>query len=96
MIRRILVVAFLFAIFTGSAFAADIDRHGNYTEKDASGAAADKCKNFSGTDDNRSPCMDWCSAYKTADPTAACSCDDGACPPDATIAPQAAAAPAAR
>lgn len=94
MIRRILATAFLVGLLTGSAFAADIDRHGNYTEKDASGVAAEKCRNFSGTDDNRSHCADWCSAYIAANASTTCECDDGACPPDAPIAPQAAAAPA--
>jgi hypothetical protein len=93
MIHRILVVALLVALCAGSAFASDIDRHGNYNEKDASGAAAAKCKNFIGTDDNRSACMDWCRDYTAANAGASCDCDDGVCP-DAPPAPQAAAAPA--
>ena len=92
MLHRLLAVAFVVALFVGSASASDIDRHGNYTEKDATGAAAEKCKNFIGTDDNRSACTDWCHDYTSANAGASCECDDGACP-DAP-APQAAAAPA--
>ena len=93
MIHRLLAVAFVAALFAGSASAGDIDRHGNFTEKDASGAAAAKCKNFIGTDDNRSACMDWCRDYTAANAGTSCDCDDGACP-EASAAPQAAAAPA--
>jgi hypothetical protein len=79
MIRRLLVVSLLLALSAGSAFAADIDRHGDFTSKDASGATAQKCKNFVGTDDNRSACTDWCSTYLAANSGATCNCDDGAC-----------------
>jgi len=90
MIHRVLAVAFVVALFAGSAFASDIDRHGNYTEG-AAGAAVAKCKNFIGTDDNRGHCTDWCSSYTAANAGATCSCDEGACP-DAPVAPVAAAA----
>lgn len=94
MIHRLLAVALLVALFTGSAFANDIDRHGSYTDK-SSGTAAEKCKNFGGTDDNRTACTDWCTSYTAANAGASCKCDEGAClVADATAAPIAAAAPA--
>ena len=94
MIHRVLAIAFLGVFFAGSAFAGtDIDRHGTYSDKDASGATVLKCKNFSGTDDNRGACTDWCTTYTTANASATCTCDESACP-DAAPAPQAAASPA--
>jgi hypothetical protein len=93
MIRRVLAIAFLGAFFVGSAAAgSDIDRHGTYSEKNASGAAVLKCKTFSGTDDNRGACTDWCTTYTTANADATCACDESACP-EAPPTPQAAAAP---
>lgn len=93
MIRRVLAISVLASFFAASAFAGpDIDRHGTYTEKDASGAAAQKCKTFSGSDDNRTDCADWCNTYTTANAGASCACEEGAC--SDAIAPQAAAAPA--
>jgi hypothetical protein len=92
MIHRVLVVALLVALFATTASAIDIDRHGTYTEGPA-GAAVSKCKNFGGTDDNRGNCTDWCTTYTTANASASCACDEGACP-DAPPAPVAAAAPA--
>jgi hypothetical protein len=88
MIHRILAAALMVGLLTGSALAADIDRHGSYTEG-AGAAAVAKCKNFTGTDDNRSACTDWCSTYTTANAGTSCDCDDGVCPD----APTAAAAP---
>ena len=94
MIRRALAVSFLATFFAASALAGvDVPRHGTYTEKDASGAAAQKCKTFEGSDDNRTDCTDWCNTYSTANAGAACVCDEGAC--SDAIAPQADAAPAA-
>ena len=95
MIHRLLAVAFVLAVMAGSASANDIDRHGTFTEKGAPATAASKCKNFIGTDDNRSACTDWCHDYLAANEGTACACDDGACV-DAPVAPQAAAAPATR
>jgi len=94
MVHRLLAVAFVLAVLVGSASATDIDRHGSFTEKGVSAGAAAKCKNFSGTDDNRSACTDWCSSYTAANADASCACDDGACPDAVIVAPQAAAAPA--
>jgi hypothetical protein len=93
MIHRLLAVAILVVLFAAPAFAIDIDRHGNYTEGPA-GAAVAKCKNFTGTDDNRGACSDWCSSYTTANAGASCACDEGACPEASQAAPVAAAAPA--
>jgi hypothetical protein len=92
MTHRVLAAALVIAFFAGPAFAIDIDRHGNYTEG-AAGAAVAKCKNFTGTDDNRSACSDWCTTYTAANTAASCTCDDGVCP-EAEAAPIAAAAPA--
>ena len=92
MIHRLMVVAVVVALFTGVASATDIDRHGTFTEVGASAAA--KCKNFVGTDDNRSACTDWCSSYIAANTGASCACDEGACTEAEPAAPMAAAAPA--
>ena len=94
MIHRLLAAAVLVALFAGPASAMDIDRHGSFTEKGAAAGAAPKCKNFIGTDDNRSACTDWCSSYLAANAGATCACDEGACVVAETVAPQAAAAPA--
>ncbi len=93
MVRRLLAVSLLLMFSVGSAFAMDIDRHGDYTAKDASGVVARKCKNFSGTDDNRGNCTDWCSGYTATNAGATCACDEGTCA-DEPAAPLAAAAPA--
>ena len=77
MIRRALSLGLFFAILAGSAMAADIDRHGTYNE---AGASATKCKDFIGTDDNRTACVDWCSKWMEANADTKCSCDEGACP----------------
>jgi len=92
MIHRLMVVAIVVALFAGIAFATDIDRHGTFAQAGASAAA--KCKNFVGTDDNRSACTDWCSSYLAANTGSSCACDDGACPDAEPAAPMAAAAPA--
>jgi hypothetical protein len=88
MIHRLLAVAFVLMLFAGSASATDIDRHGTFTE---GASAAAKCKNFTGTDDNRSACTDWCASYTSSNHGTTCACDDGACPE--APAPQAAAVP---
>ena len=77
--RRLLAISLLLALSAGPALAADIDRHGDFTSKDAAGVTAQKCKSFVGTDDNRSACTDWCSSYVAANSGATCNCDDGAC-----------------
>ena len=79
MLHRLLTVALVLGLFAASAFATDIDRHGNYTEKSASGAATSKCKDFGGTDDNRGHCTDWCTEYLAANAGTSCTCDDGTC-----------------
>ena len=94
MIYRLLVVAFVVALFTGIALATDIDRHGTFTEVGAAAGAAAKCKIFAGTDDNRSACTDWCSSYLAANTGTSCACDEGACPDAVPETPMAAAAPA--
>jgi len=93
MIRRVLTIGLLMGFFAASAFAMDIDRHGDYTAKDAAGVASQQCKNFVGTDDNRTACTDWCSTYLAANSGATCVCDDSAC--TEAPAPVAAAVPAA-
>ena len=92
MLHRIVAATIMVGLLTAPAFAFDIDHHGNYTEGSGD-AAVTVCKNFTGTDDNRSHCTDWCSSYVAANSGAKCECDDGACPEDAT-APAAASAPA--
>ena len=91
MIHRLIAATFMVALLAGSVFAMDIDRHGNYTEKNASGAVANKCKNFSGTDDNRGHCTDWCSEYLASNAGNSCDCDEGTCTEPS--APAAAAPP---
>jgi hypothetical protein len=94
MIHRLLVVLAVVTLTAGIASATDIDRHGTFTGAGASAAA--QCKNFVGTDDNRSACTDWCSSYIAGNTGASCSCDEGACPEAEAepAAPMAAAAPA--
>jgi len=89
--RRLLAISLLLALSAGPALATDIDRHGDFTSKDAAGATAQKCKSFVGTDDNRSACTDWCSNYLAANSDASCNCDEGACTSED---PPSAAAPA--
>ncbi len=91
MIHRVLAVAIVLALFAAPAFAVDIDRHGTFTVAGASATTAAKCKNFTGSDDNRGNCTDWCSTYTAANAGTTCDCDEGACP-DEPAAP--AAAPA--
>jgi len=79
MIRRVLAIGLLVGFFAASAFAMDIDRHGDFTARDAAGVASQQCKNFIGTDDNRTACTDWCSSYLAANSGATCACDEGAC-----------------
>jgi hypothetical protein len=93
MIRRVLTIGLLVGFFAAPAFANDIDRHGDFTAKDAAGATSQKCKSFVGTDDNRTACSDWCSNYLTANAGTTCACDEGACAQES--APVAAAAPPA-
>jgi hypothetical protein len=93
MIRRVLTIGLLMGFFAAPALAMDIDRHGDFTAKDAAGVASKQCKNFIGTDDNRTACSDWCSTYLGANAGTTCNCDEGACTPES--APIAAAAPAA-
>ena len=90
MLHRLMVAAAVVVLFGSVASATDIDRHGTFTEAGATAGAAAKCKNFIGTDDNRSNCTDWCSSYTAANAGTSCNCDEGACP-DEPVAPVAAA-----
>jgi hypothetical protein len=79
---RKIIVAGLFALaVAGMAFAADRDRHASYTDPKAPAAAA-QCKGFYGTDDNLTPCNDFCGTWRTSNEGAACDCTDGKCPAD--------------
>jgi hypothetical protein len=80
---RKIIMSGLFAIaIVGLAFAADRDRHANYTDPKAPAAAAALCKGFYGTDDNLSACNDWCGEFRTSNAGASCACDEGKCPAD--------------
>jgi len=91
MLHRLMVAAVVVLLLAPVASATDIDRHGTFTQAGAPASAAAKCKNFVGTDDNRSNCTDWCSSYTEANAGTSCTCDEGACPDE----PAAPAAPAA-
>jgi len=93
MIRRVLAIGMLIGFFAAPAFSMDIDRHGDFTAKNAAGVASQQCKNFIGTDDNRTACSDWCSTYLAANSGTTCVCDESACPE--APAPMAAAPAAA-
>lgn len=73
---RAWITAAIIALAASLAFAADIDRHASYTET-AGGPTA--CKEFVGSDDNRTDCQDWCTAWAASHQGASCSCDDGNC-----------------
>ena len=79
---RKIIVSGLFAIaVAGLAFAADRDRHANFTDPKAPAAAA-QCKGFYGTDDNLTACSDFCEKWRPANEGGTCDCDDGRCPAD--------------
>jgi hypothetical protein len=79
---RKIIVSGLFAIATvGLAFAADIDRHADFSNPKAPTAAAG-CKGFYGTDDNLTACSDFCEKWRTDNDGATCACSDGKCPAD--------------
>jgi len=92
MIYRLMLITAALVLSAGIASATDLDRHGTFTEAGAAAGAAAKCKNFIGTDDNRSHCTDWCSSYTAANAGTSCTCDEGACAePEAPAAAPAAA-----
>jgi hypothetical protein len=79
---RKIVLSGLFAIaVVGLAFAADHDRHADFTNPKAP-SAVPACKGFYNTDDNLTPCNDFCGQWRTDNPGATCECDDGKCPAD--------------
>lgn len=79
---RKFIVSGLFAIaLVGLAFAADIDRHADFSNPKAQPAAAG-CKGFYGTDDNRTACDDFCGKYRTDNEGASCDCAEGKCTAD--------------
>ena len=79
---RKIILSGLFAIaVVGLAFAADIDRHADFSNPKTPTAAAG-CKGFYGTDDNLSACNDWCGEFRTSNAGASCACDEGKCPAD--------------
>ena len=80
---RKIIISGLFAIaVVGLAYAGgDRDRHADYTNPKTPSAAA-ACKGFYGTDDNLSPCNDFCTQWRTDNQGASCECNDGKCPAD--------------
>lgn len=80
---RKIIMSGLFAIaVVGFAYAGgDRDRHADYTNPKTPSAAA-ACKGFYGTDDNLSPCNDFCTQWRTDNQGATCECSDGKCPAD--------------
>jgi hypothetical protein len=78
--RKLLVSAAFAIAVAGIAWAADRDRHASFTDAKTPGTA--QCKGFYGTDDNLTPCNDFCAQYRTDNTGAQCTCDDGKCPAD--------------
>jgi hypothetical protein len=79
---RKMILSGLFAIaVVGLAYAADRDRHADFSDPKTPTAAA-KCKGFYNLDDNLTPCNDFCGKYRTDNEGATCECTDGKCPAD--------------
>jgi hypothetical protein len=79
---RKIIMSGLFAIaVVGLAYAADHDRHADFSNPKTPTAPAG-CKGFYGTDDNLTPCNDFCGQYRTDNEGATCECGDGKCPAD--------------
>jgi hypothetical protein len=81
--RKLLMTAGCLLLAATLAWAADRDRHANYTDP----SAADKgtqtlCKGFYGEDDNLTPCQDWCQQWIEAHEGASCACGDEKCAQD--------------
>jgi hypothetical protein len=79
--RKLLVSAVFVIAVAGIGWAADHDRHATFTDPKTPSAPA-QCKGFYATDDNLTPCNDFCAQYRTDNSGAACACDDGKCPAD--------------
>ncbi len=79
---RKIIMTGLFAIAAvGLAFAADRDRHANFSDPKAPSAVA-QCKGFYGTDDNLTACNDFCGQWRSSNEGGTCACDEGKCPAD--------------
>ena len=79
---RKMIMSGLFAVaMVGLASAADRDRHADFNNPKAPTAAAG-CKGFYGTDDNLTPCNDFCGQWRTDNDGATCECGDGKCAAD--------------
>jgi hypothetical protein len=79
---RKIIMSGLFAIaVVGLAYAADRDRHADFSNPKTPTAPAG-CKGFYGTDDNLTACSDFCGQYRTDNAGATCDCNDGKCPAD--------------
>ena len=79
---RKIIMSGLFAIaVVGLAFAADRDRHADFSSPKTPTAAAG-CKGFYGSDDNLTACTDFCGKFRTDNDGATCDCTDGKCPAD--------------
>ncbi|HXN13291.1 MAG TPA: hypothetical protein VN865_09310 [Candidatus Acidoferrales bacterium] len=80
---RKIIISGLFAIaIAGLALAAgsDRDRHADFSNPKT--PAAPGCKGFYNTDDNLTPCNDFCGQWRTDNVGATCECTDGKCPAD--------------
>ena len=79
---RKIIMSGLFAIaVVGLAYAADRDRHADFSNPKAA-AAGPACKGFYNLDDNLTPCNDFCGQWRTDNEGATCECNDGKCPAD--------------
>jgi len=79
---RKMIMTGLFAIaVAGLAFAADRDRHADFSNPKGPTAAA-QCKGFYGSDDNLTACTDFCGKFRSDNDGATCDCTDGKCPAD--------------
>lgn len=78
--RKLILSGLFAAALAGIAFAADRDRHADFT--DAKTPTVKQCKAFYDTEDNLTLCNDWCGKFKTENAGATCSCDEGKCAAD--------------
>jgi hypothetical protein len=81
--RKLIISGLFAAALAGIAFAADRDRHADYTNPKApAGQTQSQCKGFYGGDDNLTACADWCGQYRTDNQGATCECGEGKCVAD--------------
>ncbi|HEY6421391.1 MAG TPA: hypothetical protein VIX59_20520 [Candidatus Binataceae bacterium] len=78
--RTFLFTSVMITVLAGLAFAADIDRHADYSDPSAGANAPMQCKTFSRIDDTRTACHDFCDNWKKDHQGATCACGEDKCP----------------